>query len=579
MSAIAMPATAAPVAHARWRARAVLALLLAGFAVLTFRAVYLQGLRNDFLQQKGESRYGRIVELPATRGMITDRNHEPLAISTPVESVWASPADVEMTPDKLKRLAQLLEIDGAEITKKLADTRREFVYIKRHLPPEEAAKILALDVPGISVQREYRRYYPGGEFFAHLVGFTDIDDKGQEGLEYALEEELAGKPGSRRVIKDRLGHIVEDVESIRTPQQGRDIVLSIDARIQYLAYRELKNAVAQYQAKAGGIVVLDAVSGDILALANLPSYNPNNRGKLDPKRLRNRAVTDLFEPGSTLKPFTAAAAMEAGLFRPDSVIQTGNGELTINGATIHDAHPGGALTVAQVIQKSSNVGAAKMALALPAEKLWTMLSHVGFGSAPHSGFPGEGSGKLRPYAGWKPIEQATMAYGHGISVSLLQLAHAYMVFAGDGQIRPLNLLQHDGAVEPTRVMSAETAQQVRRMLELVVLPGGTAPRAQVVGYRVGGKTGTAHKLEGASYAADKYVSSFVGLAPASAPRLIVAVMLDEPGTGQYYGGTVAAPVFSSVMAGALRLLGVKTDAPLNNVVLPPPNAPEVREEV
>lgn len=572
-----MPAPA--IAHSRRRARFVLALLLAGFGVLILRAVFLQGLHNDFLRQKGESRYGRVIDLPATRGMITDRNREPLAISTPVESVWASPADVEITPDKMKRLAQLLEMDGAEIAKKIADTRREFVYIKRHLPPEEAAKILALDVPGISVQREYRRYYPGGEFFAHLVGFTDIDDKGQEGLELALEEELAGKPGSRRVIKDRLGHIVEDVESIRTPLQGRDMALSIDARVQYLAYRELKNAVTRHQAKAGGIVVLDAITGDILALANLPSYNPNNRGKLDPKRTRNRAVTDLFEPGSTLKPFTAAAAMEAGLFRADSIIQTGNGELTISGATIHDAHPSGALTVAQVIQKSSNVGAAKMALALPAEKLWTMLNQVGFGAAPRAGFPGEGSGRLRPYAGWKPIEQATMAYGHGISVSLLQLARAYMVFASDGEIAPLTLLRREGAIEPTRVMSAETAQQIRKMLELVVLPGGTAPRAQVAGYRVAGKTGTAHKLDGASYAADKYVSSFVGLAPASAPRLIVAVMIDEPGGGQYYGGTVAAPVFSSVMAGALRLLGVKPDAPLNNVILPPPNAPEIREEV
>ena len=577
MSTLTMPGLAT--AHPRWRARAVLALLLAGFAVLVLRAGYLQGWNNDFLRQKGESRYGRVIEMPATRGMITDRNREPLAISTPVESVWASPGDVEITPEKMKRLAQLLEVDHAEIAKKLADTKREFVYIKRHMPPEEAAKVLALDVPGISLQREYRRYYPGGDFFAHLVGFTDVDGKGQEGLELALEDELAGKPGSRRVIKDRLGHIVEDVESIRTPQQGRDIALSIDARVQYLAYRELKNAVALHQARAGGIVVLDAISGDILAMANLPSYNPNNRGKLDPKRMRNRAVTDLFEPGSTLKPFTAAAAMESGLFRADSIVQTGNGELTIGGATIHDAHPAGALTVSQVIQKSSNVGAAKMALALPPEKLWTMLSHVGFGSVPHAGFPGEGSGRLRPYAGWKPIEQATMAYGHGISVSLLQLARAYMVFASDGEIRPLSLLRREGMAESTRVMSAETAQQIRKMLELVVLPGGTAPKAQVAGYRVGGKTGTAHKLEGASYAANKYISSFVGLAPASAPRLIVAVMIDEPTAGGYYGGTVAAPVFSTVMSGALRLLGVKPDAPLNNVVLPPPDAPEVREEV
>ena len=570
---------AAPIPHSRWRARMVLALLLAGFALLTARAVYLQGLHTDFLQQKGESRYGRVLEMPATRGMISDRNHEPLAISTPVESVWADPADVEITPEKLRRLAQLLELDPAEISKKLADTKREFVYIKRHLPPEEAAKVLALDVPGVSTQREYRRYYPGSEFVSHLIGFTDVDDKGQEGLELALESELAGKPGSRRVIKDRLGHIVEDVESIRTPQQGRDIVLSIDARIQYLAYRELKNAVALHQAKAGGIVVLDAQTGDILAMANLPTYNPNNREKIDPRRTRNRVVTDLFEPGSTLKPFTVAAAMEAGTVKPETVIQTAPGKLVIGDRTIHDAHAEGALTVSQVIQKSSNVGAAKIALALPAEKMWDMFTAVGFGAPPHSGFPGEGSGRLRPFAGWRPIEQATMAYGHGISLSLLQLAHAYMAFASDGEIRTLSLLRRETPGEATRVISATTAQQIRKMLELVVLPGGTAPLAQVAGYRVGGKTGTAHKLDGASYAENKYVSSFVGLAPASAPRLIVAVMIDEPTARGYYGGTVAAPVFSSVMAGTLRLLGIKPDAPLNNVVLPPPNAPEVREEV
>lgn len=570
---------AAPITHPRWRGRMVLALLLAGFALLTARAVYLQGWHNEFLQQKGESRYGRVLEMPATRGMITDRNHEPLAISTPVESVWASPGDVELTPEKLRRLAQLLELDPAEINKKLADTKREFVYIKRHLPPEEAARVLALDVPGISAQREYRRYYPGSEFFSHLIGFTDVDDKGQEGLELALEGELAGKPGSRRVIKDRLGHIVEDVESIRTPQQGSDIVLSIDARIQYLAYRELKNAVELHQAKAGGIVVLDAQTGDILAMANLPSYNPNNRDKVDPRRTRNRVVTDLFEPGSTLKPFTVATALEAGVVKPETVIQTAPGKLTIGDRTIHDAHAEGALTVSQVIQKSSNVGAAKIALGLPAEKMWDMFNAVGFGSPPHSGFPGEGSGRLRPFAGWRPIEQATMAYGHGISLSLLQLAHAYMAFASDGEIRSLSLLRRETPGEATRVVSAQTAQQIRRMLELVVLPGGTAPQAQVAGYRVAGKTGTAHKLDGANYAADKYVSSFVGLAPASAPRLIVAVMIDEPTAHGYYGGTVAAPVFSSVMAGTLRLLGIKPDAPLNNVVLPPPNAPEVREEV
>jgi cell division protein FtsI (penicillin-binding protein 3) len=562
-----------------WRARAVLLLLLLAFGVLAGRAIYLQGLHNNFLQQKGELRYGRVIELPATRGIITDRNREPLAISTPVESVWASAADIEITSAQTKRLAQLIELDSAEIEKRLADSKRDFVYLKRHLPPEQAAKVVELNIPGVFLQREYRRYYPASEYTAHLIGFTDIDDHGQEGLELAFDEQLAGKPGSRRVIKDRLGHIIEDVGSIRMPQQGRDLTLSIDAKIQYLAYRELKHAVDANRAKAGGIVVLDAKTGEVLAMANLPSYNPNNRGKFEPGRTRNRALTDLFEPGSTLKPFTAAVAIETGLFKFDSMIQTGTGQLSIGSATIHDAHPSGALTVAQVIQKSSNVGAAKIALALPSEKMWNMFNQVGFGTPPRSGFPGEGSGKLRAYASWRPIEQATMAYGHGISLSLLQLARAYMVFASDGEIKAVTLIKRDAPAAGTRVITPETALQVRRMLELVVQPGGTAPRAQVMGYRVAGKTGTAHKLEGANYAATKYVASFIGFAPASDPQLIVAVMIDEPGAGQYYGGTVAAPVFSNVMAGALRQLRVKPDAPLNNVVLPPPNTPEIREDV
>ncbi len=562
-----------------WRSRLMLVLLLAWFAALAGRALYLQGLHNDFLQQKGESRYSRVIELSATRGRIVDRNNEQLAISTPVESVAASPADVTMTPEQLKRLARLLETDVAELNRKLGDTRREFVYLKRQLPPEEAAKVVALGLPGVFLQREYRRYYPAGEVTAHLIGFTDVDGKGQEALELAFEEQLAGQAGNRRVIKDRLGQIVEDVESIRMPQDGQTLRLSIDARIQYLAYRELKSAVAAHRARAGGIVVLDTVTGEVLAMANVPSYNPNNRGKFDPRRTRNRAVTDLFEPGSTLKPFTAAAALEAGVVRPESVIQTAPGQLTIGNRTIHDAHPQGAITVAQVIQKSSNIGAAKIALSLKPETLWRLFNQVGFGTPPHSGFPGEGSGKLRAAASWRPIEQATMSYGHGISVSLLQLARAYLIFASDGELKPATLVRRDVPPESVQVISPATAQAVRRMLEMAVLPGGTAPRAQVTGYRVAGKTGTAHKLEGRGYAADKYVASFVGFAPASRPRLVVAVMIDEPSAGQYYGGAVAAPVFSQVAAGALRLLAVTPDAPVDNVVLPPADTPEIREEV
>jgi cell division protein FtsI (penicillin-binding protein 3) len=562
-----------------WRSRALLGVLLAWFVVLMARALYLQGLNNDFLQAKGESRYSRVVELSATRGMIVDRNNEPLAISTPVESVAASPADADLDSDQSVKLARLLGVERGDMQKKLADTRRDFVYLKRQLPPEQAAKIVELNLPGVFLQREYRRYYPAGEVMAHIIGFTDLDDKGQEALELAFEKTLAGKAGSRRVIKDRLGHIVEDVESIRTPLDGSRLVLSIDAKIQYLAYRELKSAVAEHRAKAGGIVVLDANTGEVLAMANLPSYNPNNRDRLDPKRARNRTVTDLFEPGSTLKPFTAAAALEAGTVRPETIIQTSPGFLTIGNRTIHDAHPQGALTVEQIIQKSSNIGAAKMALALPAETLWTIFNRVGFGMPSHSGFPGEVAGRLRAYASWRPIEQATMSYGHGISVSLLQLARAYMIFADNGEIKPVTLTKLAGEAQGTPVVSAKTAEAVRKMLELVVQPGGTAPRAQVAGYRVAGKTGTAHKLDGRNYAADKYVSSFVGFAPASRPRLIVAVMIDEPSAGQYYGGTVAAPVFSHVMAGALRLLSVAPDAPVDKVVLPPAGYPEVKEEV
>ncbi len=562
-----------------WRARALLMLLLLGFLLLACRAIYLQGLNNDFLQKKGASRYGRVIELSATRGMITDRNREPLAISTPVESVWASPGDVALEPQQAKQLSKLLDVDMSELGRRLADSSREFVYLKRHLPPEQAAKIVELNIAGIFLKREYRRYYPGSEYFSHLLGYTDVDDRGQEALELAFDDQLRGKPGSRRVIKDRLGRIVEDVESIRSPQQGRDVALSVDTKIQYLAYRELKSAVDAQRAKAGGIVVLDVKTGEVLAMANLPSYNPNNRGKLDSRRTRNRAVTDLFEPGSTLKPFTVAAAIETGLYKPDSVIQTGAGQLVIGSATIHDAHPSGALTVSQVIQKSSNVGAAKIALGLPPAVLWDVFSKVGFGVQPRSGFPGEVSGKLRAANTWRPIEQATMSYGHGISLSLLQLARAYLVFADGGEIKPVTLLRQDAPADSTRIFSAATAAQVRQMLELVVQPGGTAPRAQVVGYRVAGKTGTAHKVDGASYAANKYISSFVGFAPASDPRVIIAVMVDEPSAGQYYGGSVAAPVFANVMTGTLRMLGVKPDAPLNNVVLPPPDAPEIREEV
>ncbi len=560
-----------------WRSRLLFVLMLSGLCVLVVRAVYLQGIHNDFLQRKGDARSSRIVDISAHRGMITDRHGEPLAISTPVESVWASPRDVEATAQQIKQLAQILGMDAGEVKNRLSDSSRDFVYLKRQLPPEQAAKIVELGVPGVSLRREYRRYYPGGDVTAHLLGFTDVDDNGQEGLELALQGQLGGKAGSQRVIKDRKGRIVEDVASIRAPKAGSDLALSLDSRIQYLAYREIRQAVEQHRAKAGSIVVLDANSGEVLALANWPSYNPNNRTKPSLDVLRNLAVTNLFEPGSTMKPFTVAAALETGTVTPQTVINTESGVLTIGGKQINDTHPTSALTVAQVLQKSSNVGTVRMALALAPQTLWHSLNESGFGVRTGSGFPGEAAGKLRDYKTWRPIEQATLSYGHGLSVSLLQLARAYTVFASDGELRPVSLLKLDAPVSGQKVYSGTTARAVRDMLELAVQPGGTALLAQVAGYRVAGKTGTARKLEGGRYV-NRHIASFVGLAPASNPRLIVAVMIDEPSGAQYYGGQVAGPVFSNVMGAALHLLNVPNDAPLDNVVMPP-LAEIVREEV
>ena len=558
----------------------VLSLLLGCFGGLTARAVYLQGLNQAFLQAKGEKRYTRSLEITATRGVIVDRHNELLATSTPVESVAANPAMASdiMTPDQQRKLAKLLQMDTASLTRKLADSDREFVYLKRQLAPEQAAKVVELDIPGVFLQREFRRVYPAGEELAHVIGFTNIDDEGQEALELALEDELRGTPGSRRVLRDRKGRIVEDLDDIRAPKHGARITLTIDAKIQHVAFRELKKAMAEHRAKAGGIVVLDAQTGEVLAMANFPTYDPNQRALVDPARMRNRTVTDLFEPGSTLKPFTVATALELGVVTPATVIDTAAGQLTIGKATIHDVHPSGALTVAQVIQKSSNVGSAKVALRMAPEKMWKVFNAVGFGTPPQSGFPGEVSGRLRAHATWRPIEQATMSYGHGISVSLLQLARAYSIFATDGELKSPTLIKKDGTPESKRVISVETARAVRNMLEMAVKPGGTAPRAQVVGYRVAGKTGTAHKLEGRGYAAKRYISSFVGFAPVSNPRLIVAVVVDEPSAGQHYGGLVAAPVFSEVVSGALRLMNVAPDAPMEKIVLPAA-MPEIKEEV
>jgi cell division protein FtsI (penicillin-binding protein 3) len=544
-----------------WRVRVVGLLLFAGFTTLAARALYLQGIHDEFLQERGESRYARTIDVSANRGTITDRNGDPLAISTPVESVWASPADARLSSVQQRKLARVLGVSSKTINKRLANSQREFVYLKRQLSPDLAAKVLALDLPGIFLEREYRRYYPAAEVAAHVVGFTSVDDHGQEAMELAYQHWLAGKSGARRVIKDRLGHIVEDVERLSAPQEGRSLALSIDRKVQYLAYRELKKAAIEHNAKAGSIVVLDAHSGEVLALANWPSYNPNNRQTFQAKRTRNRAVVDLFEPGSTLKPFTVAAAIDSGLLGPGTVIDVESGILRIGNRTIRDAHrDSDFLTVSQVIQQSSNVGSVKIAFSMQPRDLWHILSTAGFGASPKSGFPGEASGRLRDFNNWKPIEHATMSYGHGISVSLLQLARAYTVFATDGTLVPLTFVRRDTPTSGKRVISARTARTVRSMLEGVTHSGGTAVKAQVTGYRVAGKTGTVHKLIDGSYAPHRYIASFVGFAPASDPRLIVAVMIDEPSGGKHYGGDVAAPIFREVTAGALRVLGIPPDS-------------------
>ena len=559
-----------------WRARFVLAALLGAFAALTIRALYLQALKTDFLQEKGDARYSRLLEMPATRGRILDRNGEALAVSTPVKSIWAIPSDVELKPAQKDKLAALLGVSAGELDRRLAEPARDFAYLKRLVSPDTAEAIAQLALRGIYESREYRRYYPAGEVTAHLIGFTGVDDAGQEGIELAHQDSLGGRAGSRRVLKDRLGRVVEDVEAIRAAQDGKDLTLSIDSKIQSLAYSALKSAVLQNRAKAGALVALDVRTGEVLALANVPSFNPNNRTRLSGAQLRNRAITDLFEPGSTLKPFTVALALETGKVSPHTIVATAPGRLTLAKYTIRDVHPAAALSVAQVLQKSSNVGAAKLALAMPREAMWDLFRRLGFGAAPQLGFPGAAGGRLRPYRSWRPVEQATMAYGHGISVSLIQLARAYTVFATDGELVPLTLVKNELAATSERLIAAETARAVRAMLEMAVQPGGTGPRARIMGWRVAGKTGTAHKQENGGYAANKYLASFVGLAPASAPRVVIAVMIDEPAAGQHYGGSVAAPVFAQVMQGALRLLGVPHDAPLEPLE-PPAGFDEARE--
>lgn len=549
-----------------WRSKFVLFILFAAFAALAARAFWLQAVSTDFLQKQGEQRYARKIEVPATRGKILDRNGEVMAISLPVKAIEATPENIEATPEQLRELARLLDMSTIELKKKL-DSDRSFVYLKRQVEPELAQQILDLKITGVRTSKEYKRSYPAGLSAAHIVGFTNFQDVGQEGIELMQQSSLAGITGSRHVIRDRKGRIVEDIALIREPRDGKDLTLSIDNKIQYLAFSQLRDAVETHKAKAGAIIVLDVKTGEILAMANLPSYNPTERATMNQSAMRNRVLTDTFEPGSTLKPFTIALAMEKGLITPNSVIDTPP-KLTIGAATIGDAHAhSSSMSVGQIIEKSSNVGTVRIAQKMEPHQMWDMFTSVGFGQQPRVGFRGAVAGRMRPYKTWRPIEQATMSYGHGISVSLIQLARAYMIFARNGEMIPLSFEKQDKPPLPQRVISEKTARQMREMMERVISPEGTAPLAQVRGYRVAGKTGTAHKLEGGHYVR-KYVGSFVGLAPASDPRIIIAVMIDEPSNGKYFGGQVAAPVFASVAAGTLRLMNAAPDTEVTNVIMP-----------
>ncbi len=557
------------------RRRLVLAVMGLGVVLLLGRALYLQLQEREFLLGEGDARHLRVMPIPAHRGMIVDRNGEPLAISTPVDSIWAVPRETLAAPEQLPKLAAMLGIDAGNLVRQLAArATREFVYIERRVDPDVAARAMALNIPGINLQREYRRYYPMGEVASQLLGFTDIDDAGQEGLELAFDDWLSAEAGAKRVIKDRLGRIVEDLERISAASPGKDLRLSLDRRIQYLAYRELKAAVTQHHARSGSAVVLDPRTGEVLAMVNQPSFNPNNRENLNTEATRNRVVTDVLEPGSTIKPFVIAAAIQSGRYAPDTLIDTSPGWYMVRGHTIQDEHDYGPLNLAGVIRKSSNVGATKIALAMTPARLWDSYRRAGFGALTESGFPGEAAGALSSYKGWGDVERATLAFGYGVATTPLQIARAYAAIAADGLMPSISYTATDQAAVRARVMSTSTARRLRGMLEGVVSVGGTAPMASVEGYRVAGKTGTVHKSAAGGYAQNRYVSIFVGMAPASEPALVSVVVIDEPGDGTYFGGQVAAPVFSRIMAGALRLLDVRPDN-LPHLQAHTPSAPRV----
>jgi cell division protein FtsI (penicillin-binding protein 3) len=542
-----------------WRSQFIVAGIALGFLALVARAAYVQVLDNNFFKKQGQVRFERTLEIPANRGRVLDRNGLILASSVPMPSIWASPEEIDRTHPKLKELAQLLAISPAEIQGKIKNPRRKHVWLKRQADMATGKKVAELGIHGVYTTMEYKRMYPEGEAAAHVVGFTNIENTGQEGVELAFNKHLAGKSGSRRVIHNGHKQVIEGIGDEIPPEDGRDLQLSIDSKVQYFAYQRLREAVIDNKAAAGSVVVLDAQSGDVLALANYPSYAPEKRSNFNAHQMRNRALTDTFEPGSTMKPFVIALAMEKGLVKAETPIDTAPGKLNMYGMTVKDAHPHGVLSVSEVIQKSSNIGTVKIAMKMPPKDMWEMYTQLGFGQKPQVPFPGAVAGRLRPYKTWRPMEQATMSYGYGLSTSLFQLAQAYTVFARDGEVVPVSLIKREDKVVGVRAISAQNAIAVRSMLNLVTGSGGTAPKAQTMGYSVGGKTGTAHKQEGKGYADKKYRGFFVGMAPIENPRIVVAVMIDEPTNGHYFGGEVAAPVFSETVQQTLRMLGVQPD--------------------
>jgi cell division protein FtsI (penicillin-binding protein 3) len=550
----------------RWRSGVILGLVVLGAVGLVARAVELQLLDHGFLASQGDARSMRVVKIAAHRGAITDRNGEPLGVSTPVDSVWVNPQEINDNIDQLPKLAKALKEDQQSLARRItSNLDREFLYLVRHMPPEQAAHIKALGIPGVYLLREYRRYYPAGEVAGHVVGFTTIDDKGQEGLELGFDQLLNGEDGAKRVIQDMFGRYVENVESIRAPRPGRDLVTSIDLRIQYLAYRELKSAMQEYRAHAGSVIVIDVDTGEVLAMVNQPSYNPNDREQLKAGLYRNRAATDIFEPGSSIKPFIMAAALASGQYRIDSVVDTSPGFLKVGAKVFEDEHNLGAIDLATILAKSSNVGTAKVALSLKPEQIWSTLTALGLGQVTGSSYPGESAGMLSHYSHWRPIGIATMSHGYGLSVTPLQLAHAYATLGAGGIKRPISFERVSGPVRGEQVLDPKVARDMVQLMEQVVEKGGTATRASIIGYRVSGKTGTAFKSIAGGYSTDRIMAVFAGLVPASHPKLATVVVIDEPSrdmqevTTLAQGGTVAAPVFASVMSGALRLMDVPPD--------------------